>query len=218
VSLGEDEPVPILVKGVVPPDVHYLEEQEKADLNPREGATLMARLGAIGHLYYISPYLEGFLSEIFQLVGVHSVILQVYGEYPSHGHPYNTFVMKADVGIEGKLHSYVSHLMKEIEDAEAVLFATRDGLPVSFEVRFNPGIVERLAALSAMLFSVSRKASDIVDMGDMNYMEVDLQAGKLFMYRVNDDLFLAILTSPETNVGLVRLLARETVSKAREAL
>jgi len=108
--------------------------------------------------------------------------------------------------------------MKEIEDAEAVLFATRDGLPVSFEVRFNPGIVERLAALSAMLFSVSRKASDIVDMGDMNYMEVDLQAGKLFMYRVNDDLFLAILTSPETNVGLVRLLARETVSKAREAL
>lgn len=45
-----------------------------------------------------------------------------------------------------------------------------------------------------------------------------MRSGKLFMYRVNDDIFLTILTSPETNVGLVRLLARETVSKAREIL
>lgn len=108
--------------------------------------------------------------------------------------------------------------MQEIEDAEAILFATNEGLPVVFEARFNPDIVERLAALSAMLFAVSRRASDIAKMGDMAYMEVALDMGKLFLYRINEEVFLTILTSPETNVGLVRLLARDVVEKSRQYL
>ncbi len=107
-------------------------------------------------------------------------------------------------------------MMHEIEDAEAVLFATKDGLPVAFESRFNPDIVERLAALSAMIFAVSRRASDIVKMGDMAYMEMALDLGKLFLYRINDEIFLVVLTSPETNVGLVRLLAKEVADKTRQ--
>jgi predicted regulator of Ras-like GTPase activity (Roadblock/LC7/MglB family) len=108
--------------------------------------------------------------------------------------------------------------MHEIEDAEAALFATKDGLPIAFESRFNPGVVDRLAALSAMLFAVSRKASDIVSMGEMNYIEADLSTGKLFVYRVNDEVFLVVLTSPDTNVGLVRLLAKDAADKARKIL
>ncbi len=107
-------------------------------------------------------------------------------------------------------------MMREIEDAEAVLFATEEGLPVAFEARFNPDIVERIAALSAMLFSVSRRASDIAKMGDMDYMEVSLDMGKIFLYRINGEIFLTVLTSPETNVGLVRLLAREVADKTRQ--
>ena len=109
-------------------------------------------------------------------------------------------------------------MMKEIEDAEAVLFATKEGLPLVFEARFNPDIVDRLAALSAMLFAVSRRTSDIVKMGNMNYMEVALDLGRLFLNRVNDEIFLVALTTPETNVGLVRLLMKEVSDKARRYL
>ncbi|GEM_PF-6651231 len=118
--------------------------------------------------------------------------------------------------VESYLQSHINRLMREIEDAEAVLFATEEGLPVAFEARFNPDIVERIAALSAMLFSVSRRASDIAKMGDMDYMEVSLDMGKIFLYRINGEIFLTVLTSPETNVGLVRLLAREVADKTRQ--
>ncbi|NPB03816.1 MAG: hypothetical protein GXO39_05325 [Thermotogae bacterium] len=126
--------------------------------------------------------------------------------------------MPLGIGVEAKLKEGVIRIMNEIEDAEVALFATDEGLPVVFESRYNVGIVDRLAALSAMLFGVSRKSSNIVKMGDLVHLELALEMGRLFLFRVVKEVFLVILTSPETNVGLVRLIAKEVSKAARELL
>ncbi len=120
--------------------------------------------------------------------------------------------------LEDVFLSEASKIIKEIEDAEAVVFVTADGLPVAFESRFNPNVVDRISALSAMLFSVGKRVAHISSLGNPEYTEHAMERGKLFIFPVNGEIFLTILTSAETNVGLVRLLARNTISKVKEEM
>ncbi|NPA79676.1 MAG: hypothetical protein GXO29_01310 [Thermotogae bacterium] len=117
-----------------------------------------------------------------------------------------------------ELQRIVEKIMDEIDDAEAVLFATTDGLPVVFESRFNPDIVERLAALSAMLYSVSNRAANLAEVGEFESLELTTTYGKMFIYHTAQDLFLTILTSKETNIGLVHVVVKDICRRYREVL
>ncbi len=102
----------------------------------------------------------------------------------------------------------VSHTV--VVSADGLLLAMSDGFPRDR--------ADQLAAVASGLTSLTSGASRIFEGGDVNQTVVEMERGFLFLMAVSDGSSLAVLASPDSDIGLVGYEMALLVDRAGDVL
>jgi predicted regulator of Ras-like GTPase activity (Roadblock/LC7/MglB family) len=106
--------------------------------------------------------------------------------------------MSKDGGMPG-LREVVQHLIKR-DGVDAVLVVSADGLIIDHAA--SPGVdTDAIAALLPALTQSARQVGEVTAGGRLTHAAFEFGNRQLVLSALGDDIYLAILTSPDVNIG-----------------
>lgn len=109
--------------------------------------------------------------------------------------------------LRREVHEEMLMLMKRMYDVTGALVCTVDGMLVTSDVR---GGAEQAAALSSALLAMSRRMTELVQVGALEETLVSGVGGYAACYAAGPKLVLTILAARGSNLGLLRMEGRKT--------
>ena len=95
----------------------------------------------------------------------------------------------------------------------SLVVSESDGLVVDANVRFGQD-GDRVAALAASLYRKARLSSGAARLGDVAFLQMDAERGRICAVGGRGDLVLVVVADATANVGLIRV----ALLKAQESL
>ena len=95
----------------------------------------------------------------------------------------------------------------------SLIVSETDGLIVDATLRFGQD-GDRVAALAASLYRKARLSAVAARLGDVGFLQLDAEEGRICAVGGKSDLVLMVVAEPTANVGLIRV----ELLKALEAL
>ena len=95
----------------------------------------------------------------------------------------------------------------------SLIVSESDGLIVDSNVRFGQD-GDRVAALAASLYRKARLSASAARLGDVAFLQMDAERGRICAVGGRSDLVLVVVSDPTANVGLIRV----ALLKAQESL
>lgn len=95
----------------------------------------------------------------------------------------------------------------------SLVVSESDGLVVDSNLRFGQD-GERVAALAASLYRKARLSAGAARLGDVAFLQMDAERGRICAVGGRGDLVLVVVADPTANVGLIRV----ALLKAQESL
>ena len=104
----------------------------------------------------------------------------------------------------------ITEVLKELSEInqtiEAAIVSSAEGLPVAWYAK-SPNILKeegRVAAAVTVIFSTSERNSMDLGKGHVEHIVVRTDEGNIILQLINEDYILAVVTSPEAKLGVVR--------------
>ncbi|WP_246467307.1 roadblock/LC7 domain-containing protein [Streptosporangium sp. NBC_01639] len=101
--------------------------------------------------------------------------------------------------------------------AHAVIVSA-DGLPLAYSQGFPRDRADQLAAITAGLISLTQGASRVFEGGPVAQTVIEMQRGLLLTMSISDGSALAVLASPDCDMGLVAYQMTLLAERAGQAL
>lgn len=114
----------------------------------------------------------------------------------------------------------MKEILAELTRLKGVLGAivvAKDGVLVDKDV----GVELEADVLSAMVSTIGNtitKATEFMHTGEFTQAIIDAQGGKIFIANAGEIGYIALITIPEVNIGLIRLELKNSIRKALEKL
>ncbi|HOC52631.1 MAG TPA: roadblock/LC7 domain-containing protein [Caldisericia bacterium] len=106
--------------------------------------------------------------------------------------------------------------LKSIHGVIGVMIVESDGLLINSIVESNID-PEAISGLCASVFRNSRSILNTTNLGDLEIATLEADNGTLFIKRV-EEVFLALLTRKEINLGLIRLTIKNASNELSNLL
>ena len=113
----------------------------------------------------------------------------------------------------------VNNIVETVSGTRAAIIMANDGIALAEAMSSEyPTDVQTLAVEYTAVLSEIRKASEVLEMGELE--ELTVKSGSLtFLIRlINDEYFIALAMQPGANLGKGRYLARIAAPKLAEEL
>jgi len=101
------------------------------------------------------------------------------------------------------LNWLVTNFVERVTDVAHAIIVSSDGLPLGVSAGFPPGRAERLATVTSGLASLTQGAARAFEGGIVVQTMVEMQAGVLVVMTISHGASLAVLTAPDSNLGIV---------------
>jgi len=108
------------------------------------------------------------------------------------------------MNLSDKIREVFGELSQDVEGLKGIVIATMDGLPVASDIKSTEE-QNRIAAMVSSLTILSRKVAPQLDVGKAQDLLIEAEDGKIFCYTVGDDAILALITSKDVNLGIIRM-------------
>ena len=101
--------------------------------------------------------------------------------------------------------------------ADVIIFADRNGYPVSYEVTDSEIDINNLTVLAAGTFSATAEMASLIKEKDQfKYIFHEGNYRNVYMCTVGSEYLMVIVFKKETALGLVRVLAQNVVTRLEE--
>ena len=118
----------------------------------------------------------------------------------------------------------ITEVLKELSEInqtiEAAIVSSAEGLPVAWYAK-SPNILKeegRVAAAVTVIFSTSERNSMDPGKGHVEHIVVRTDEGNIILQLINEDYILAVVTSPEAKLGVVRRDMKQASKKIIEII
>ena len=108
-----------------------------------------------------------------------------------------------------KYEEILSKLLKDSRGfIDMAVFSTEDGLPVASRIHtdLDPGF---LCAVTTAISGATISVLDVLKSNNFNRVDITLDDGRHFLIIPYKSMFLACVTSPNPNLGLVYLIIKK---------
>jgi predicted regulator of Ras-like GTPase activity (Roadblock/LC7/MglB family) len=105
----------------------------------------------------------------------------------------------------------LSDLSEAVPDIAGAVLATRDGLPLAATI--DDADVERIAAMTASVLGLSRRAVHVLDHGELFDTVLHFEDAYLLVYPAGRPAALCVAARSWRNIGLVDLEARRAAAR-----
>jgi len=117
--------------------------------------------------------------------------------------------------------SFLSKIIKSESGIKKVILVDRTGLNISNVAKFiqSPADVENIGATACAIFSALEYQGKSLELGDLEIVTSEFSGGKIFTSACGNKMMLTIISDPDINIGLIRLIlkrAREELKKIFE--
>lgn len=120
------------------------------------------------------------------------------------------------MGKQEELQSVLAKLRREVSDIQGSILATPDGLSLASD--FPEADVPRVAAMAATALGLGKRICQGTNRGELQELVVRGDGGYLVLYAVEGKAVLAIVAVAGANLGLVNLVARQSVGELAKVL
>lgn len=116
------------------------------------------------------------------------------------------------------LNWLVTAFVDEVPGVAHAVVVSADGMPLSFSRDFPKDRADQLAAIASGLVSLTHGASKVFEGGPVTQTVVEMARGLLLTMSITDGSCLAVLASPECDLGLVAYQMTILVERAGQVL
>lgn len=124
-----------------------------------------------------------------------------------------------EMGAGGNLNSILEEMAGQVDGVLCIAVAGSDGVAISSYV--PPGSMlnaELAAAQLAAIFRISRTSADKLKAGDLEDNLLTSTAGQILIRPLGQESYLAIVTTKDAPLGIVRLVIKSYASRVEQAL
>ncbi|MBG0812903.1 roadblock/LC7 domain-containing protein [Planomonospora sp. ID82291] len=97
----------------------------------------------------------------------------------------------------------ITEFVKEMPGVAHAVIVSTDGLPLAYSQGFPKDRADQLAAITAGLISLTQGAARVFEGGPVVQTVIEMQRGLLLTMSISDGSALAVLASPDCDMGLV---------------
>jgi predicted regulator of Ras-like GTPase activity (Roadblock/LC7/MglB family) len=112
----------------------------------------------------------------------------------------------------------VSAFVEEVPGVAHAVVVSADGLPMAFSRGFPQDRADQLAAIAAGLVSLTQGAARVFEGGGVTQTLIEMERGLLLAMQISDGSSLAVLASPDCDMGLVAYQMTILVERAGQVL
>ncbi|WP_214412145.1 roadblock/LC7 domain-containing protein [Sphaerisporangium fuscum] len=109
--------------------------------------------------------------------------------------------------LRREVHEEMLLLMKRMDEVTGALVCTVDGMLVTSDIRSG---AEQTAALSSALHAMSRRMTELAQIGALEETLISGAGGHAACYAAGPKLVLTVLAARGANLGLLRMEGRRT--------
>ena len=122
-------------------------------------------------------------------------------------------------GATGNLNSILKEMAEQVDGLLCIAVAGSDGVDISTYVPPGSMLNAELAAVQlASIFRISRTTSDKLKAGELEDNLLTSTAGQILIRPLGEESYLAMVTTRDTPLGIVRLVVKSYASKVEQAL
>jgi hypothetical protein len=112
----------------------------------------------------------------------------------------------------------ITDFVRSVPGVAHTVVVSADGLPLAYSEGFPKDRADQLAAVAAGLISLTQGASRVFEGGPVTQTVVEMQRGLLLIMSISDGSCLAVLASPDCDMGLVAYQMTLMVERAGQVL
>ena len=112
----------------------------------------------------------------------------------------------------------ITDFVRSVPGVAHTVVVSSDGLPLAYSEGFPKDRADQRAAVAAGLISLTQGASRVFEGGPVTQTVVEMQRGLLLIMSISDGSCLAVLASPDCDMGLVAYQMTLMVERAGQVL
>jgi predicted regulator of Ras-like GTPase activity (Roadblock/LC7/MglB family) len=123
------------------------------------------------------------------------------------------------VSVEASnLNWLINNFINQVPGVAHTIVVSADGLPIAVSEGFPTDRADQLAAVASGLVSLTQGAARVFEAGLVTQTVVEMEHGFLFIMAISDGASMAVLASPQCDIGLVGFEMARLVIRAKDAL
>jgi len=122
-------------------------------------------------------------------------------------------------GATGNLNSLLEEMAEQVDGLLCIAVAGSDGVAISSYVPPGSMLTAELAAAQlATIFRIARTSADKLKAGELEDNLLTSTAGQILIRPLGQESYLAMVTTRDAPLGIVRLVVKSYASKVEQAL
>lgn len=122
----------------------------------------------------------------------------------------NTSIKDLNVGL---LHQALVTLSEAIPSKSTILLCNADGVLITHTDNGVAVDMARVAAQAATAIGVGKRISNSLHLGRESELTLQGKFGRLMMYRVTDDICIAVVVPTDSNAAIVNILTQRAIKQ-----
>ena len=112
----------------------------------------------------------------------------------------------------GILNEILSKIIKSESGIKKVILVDRTGLTISNVSKFNyfQIDIDGIGAIASAVYCASEDQGKSLDLGDLEIVTTEFSGGKIFTSACGTKMMLTIISDPDINIGLIRLILKRS--------
>jgi len=114
----------------------------------------------------------------------------------------------------------LSKIIKSESGIKKVILVDRTGLTIASVSKFSyfPADIDGIGAIASAVFGASEEQGKKLDIGDLEIVTSEFSGGKIFVSSCDPKAVLTLISDPDINIGLIRLILKKLGEKLKEIL
>ncbi len=126
-----------------------------------------------------------------------------------------------NVSIDTKsFDTILSKIIKSESGIKKVILVDRTGLTIASVSKFSyfPADVDGIGAIASAVFCASEEQGKNLELGELEIVTSEFSGGKIFASACGKKGVLTLISDPDINIGLIRLILKRSGEELREIL
>ena len=118
------------------------------------------------------------------------------------------------------IDNILSKISKSESNIKKVLLVDKTGLTIASISKFSYFLtdIDAIGAISSAVFIATEEQGKSLELDDLEVFTCEFSGGKIFTSGCGSEAVLAIISGPDVNIGLIRLLLKRSISELKEIL
>ena len=118
------------------------------------------------------------------------------------------------------IDNILTRIIKTESGIKKVLLIDKSGLTIASASQFSyfPTNMDGIGAISSAVFIATEEQGKNLELDSLQIVTCEFSGGKIFTSGCGSEAVLALISDPDVNIGLIRLLLKRSVAELEESL